>query len=129
MCFLAVWARRMSWRETARVFRTSWETVFHSVDWHVVQGLARRVLEAVESIGIDEIHWGRGMRADNFLTVIYQIDANCRRLLWVGKRRSQATLRKGLKALGPQVVKGLRYACTDMWKPTCRCSSRRWATR
>ena len=117
MCFLAVWARRMSWRETARVFRTSWETVFHSVDWHVVQGLARRVLEAVESIGIDEIHWGRGMRADNFLTVIYQIDANCRRLLWVGKRRSQATLRKGLKALGPQVVKGLRYACTDMWKP------------
>jgi hypothetical protein len=28
-------------------------------------------------------------------------------LLWVGKRRSQATLRRGLKALGPQVVKGL----------------------
>ena len=57
------------------------------------------------------------MRADNFLTVIYQIDAGCRRLLWVGRRRSQATLRRGLKALGPGVVKGLRFVCSDMWKP------------
>jgi transposase len=51
------------------------------------------------------------------LTVIYQIDAGCRRLLWVGRRRSQATLRRGLKALGPEVVKGLRFVCSDMWKP------------
>ena len=66
---------------------------------------------------MDEIHWGHGLRADNFLTVIYQIDAHCRRLLWVGKRRSEATLRRGLKALGPEVVKGLRFVCSDMWKP------------
>jgi transposase len=57
------------------------------------------------------------LRADNFLTVIYQIDADCRRLLWIGKRRSQATLRRGLKVLGPEVVKGLRFVCSDMWKP------------
>jgi hypothetical protein len=31
-------------------------------------------LEAVHSLGIDEIHWGQGKRADQFLTVIYQID-------------------------------------------------------
>jgi hypothetical protein len=29
------------------------------------------------TLGVDEIHWGRGLRADNFLTVIYQIDAHC----------------------------------------------------
>jgi transposase len=58
-----------------------------------------------------------GLRAENFLTVIYQIDASCRRLLWVGKRRSEATLRRGLKALGPEVVQGLRFVCSDMWKP------------
>ncbi len=52
-----------------------------------------------------------------FLTVIYQIDRGCRRLLWVGRRRSQATLRRGLKALGPEVVRGLRFVCSDMWKP------------
>ena len=117
MAFLARWARRMSWRETARVFLTSWEAVYRSVEWFVEWGLAHRQLRGVASIGVDEIHWGRGLRADNFLTVIYQIDAGCRRLLWVGKRRSQATLRRGLKALGPEVVKGLRFVCSDMWKP------------
>jgi transposase len=117
MAFLARWARRMSWRETARVFLTSWESVFRSVEWFVEWGLQHRQLRGVESIGVDEIHWGRGLRADNFLTVIYQIDAGCRRLLWVGRRRSHATLRRGLKTLGPEVVKGLRFVCSDMWKP------------
>jgi transposase len=117
MGFLARWARRLSWRETARTFQTSWEAVYRSVQWFVEWGLAHRELRGVESIGVDEIHWGRGLKADNFLTVIYQIDAHCRRLLWVGRRRSQATLRRGLKALGPEVVKGLRFVCSDMWKP------------
>ncbi len=117
MGFLARWARRLSWRETARTFQTSWEAVYHSVEWFVTWGLAHRQLDGVHSLGIDEIHWGQGKRADQFLTVIYQIDAGCRRLLWVGRRRTQATLRRGLKELGPQVVSGLRYVCTDMWQP------------
>jgi transposase len=117
MGFLARWARRLSWRETARAFQTSWEAVYRSVEWFVQWGLEHRELGGVESIGVDEIHWGRGLKADNFLTVIYQIDAHCRRLLWVGRRRSQATLRRGLKTLGPEVVKGLRFVCSDMWKP------------
>jgi transposase len=117
MGFLARWARRLSWRETAQVFLTSWESVYRSVEWSVEKGLAARKLDGIESIGVDEIHWGHGLRADNFLTVIYQIDADCRRLLWIGKRRSQVTLRRGLKALGPEVVRGLRFVCSDMWKP------------
>lgn len=117
MGFLARWARRLSWRETARTFHTSWEAVYHSVEWFVEYGLAHRVLEGIRSIGIDEIHWGQGKRADSFLTVIYQIDGNCRRLLWVGRRRTKATLQRGLNVLGPQVLSGLRYICSDMWQP------------
>jgi transposase len=117
MGFLARWARQLSWRETARVFGASWEAVYHSVEWFVRWGLAHRELEEVHSLGIDEIHWGQGKRADSFLTVIYQIDGHCRRLLWVGRRRTQATLRRGLKELGPKVVSGLRYVCSDMWQP------------
>ncbi len=116
MGFLARWARHLSWRQTARAFQTSWEAVYRSVEWFVQWGLARRCLEGVQAIGIDEIHWGKGKRADNFLTVIYQIDSHCRRLLWVGRRRTQATLRRGLAALGPSVVKGLRFVCSDMWR-------------
>jgi transposase len=48
--------------------------------------------------------------------VIYQIDSHCRRLLWVGGRRTQATLRRGLQVLGTEVVKGLRFVCSDMWQ-------------
>ena len=116
MGFLARWARHLSWRQTARSFQTNWEAVYRSVGWFVQWGLAHRQLQGVQSIGIDEIHWGKGKRADNFLTVIYQIDSHCRRLLWVGRRRTQATLRRGLAALGPEVVTGLRFVCSDMWR-------------
>ncbi len=117
MGFLARWARRLSWRETAQVFQTSWEAVYRSVEWFVQWGLAHRKLERVESIGVDDLHWGRGKGAASFLTVIYQIDSHCRRLLWVGRRRTMATLRRGLAALGAEVVGGVRFVCSDMWQP------------
>ena len=117
MGFLARWARRLSWKETAQVFHTSWEAVYRSVEWFVQWGLEHRQLEGVEAIGVDELHWGKGQKANNFLTVIYQIDPHCRRLLWVGKRRTQATLRRGLAELGAPVVGALKYVCSDMWKP------------
>ena len=44
MCFLSRWARRLSWRETARAFGTSWECVYRSVEWFVQWGLAHRKL-------------------------------------------------------------------------------------
>ena len=116
MGFLARWARHLSWRQTARSFQTSWEAVYRSVEWFVQWGLEHRRLAGVHALGVDEIHWGRGKRADQFLTVIYQIDAGCRRLLWVGRRRTQATLRKGFAVLGPTVLQGVRFVCSDMWR-------------
>ena len=46
MGFLARWslARRLSWRETATIFQTSWESVYRSVEWFVEWGLAHRQL-------------------------------------------------------------------------------------
>jgi transposase len=82
------------------------------VDW----GLAHRVLTGIRAVGIDELHWGRGPKSANYLTVMCQIDAHCRRLLWVGRRRTQATLRKGLEALGAPVRATLRYVCSDLWQ-------------
>jgi len=117
MIFLARWGRRLSWSEAAKVFGTSWEAVYRSVAWVVEWGLAHRKLEGIKSIGVDEIHWGKGMKSNNFLTVIYQIDEHARRLLWVGPKRKEQTLRKGLKALGPKVVAGIAFVCSDMWQP------------
>jgi transposase len=114
MQFLASWARKMSWQEVARTFRTSWEKVFHSVEWIVTWGLAHRDLSGIRSIGVDEILWQRG---HHYLTVVYQIDANCRRLLWVGKERTQKTLLRFFREFGKQRTARLKFICSDMWKP------------
>ncbi len=36
--FLARWAKRLSWKETANAFRTSWESVYRAVKWVVDYG-------------------------------------------------------------------------------------------
>ena len=78
MQFLAGWAKRLSWKEVAEAFQTSWEKVFQSVEWIVGWGLAHRDLSGVTAIGVDEILWQRGHK---YLTVVYQIDQRCKRLL------------------------------------------------
>jgi transposase len=112
--FLAGWARRLSWKEVATVFHTSWEHVRDSVRHAVRWGLVHRDLAGVEAIGVDEIQWQRG---HHYLTLIYQIDAGCRRLLWIGRERTEASLRGGLDLLGEEFCSGLRFVCSDLWQP------------
>ena len=117
MVFLSQWARRMSWKEVAGVFGVSWEMVYRSVAWVVAFGLARRNLDGISALGVDELHWGRGKKSDNYVTLIYQIDAGCRRLLWVGLKRTEASFRAGLRELGAGALSSVRFVCSDMWRP------------
>ena len=45
--FLARWARKLSWKETAESFCSSWDTVFRSVKSTVEYGLRYRSLGGV----------------------------------------------------------------------------------
>lgn len=112
--FLAGWAKRMSWAEVARSFKTSWENVFRSVEIVVAWGLAHRKLDEVRAIGIDEVLWHRGYK---FLTVVYQIDSGCRRLIWVGRDRTVKTTLRFFRSFGKQHTAALQFICSDMWKP------------
>src|SRR3990172_10108822 len=112
--FLARWARRRSWQEVATVFHTTWEHVRDSVRHAVQWGVVHRDLSGVTALGIDEIQWRRG---HHYLTLIYQIDEGCRRLLWIGRERTEASLRQGLDLLGETFCSGLRFVCSDMWQP------------
>ena len=105
MQFLAAWAKRLSWQEVAVVFKTSWEKVFSSVEWAVQWGLAHRDLTNILSIGVDEVLWQRGHK---YLTVVYQIDAECKRLLWVGKDRTVKTLLRFFRDFGKERSAQLR---------------------
>ena len=112
--FLARWARRLSWREVATIFRTSWESVFRAVAWVVEYGLAHRDLSGITAIGVDEVQFQKGQR---YLTVVYQIDSACRRLLWLGPERTAKTLLRFFRMLGHERTAALRFVCSDMWQP------------
>jgi len=112
--FLARWAQRLSWKETADAFHTSWEKVFTAVSQAVEWGLARRELSGVTAIGVDEVLWHRGHK---YLTVVYQIDEHCKRLLWIGKDRTTISFMRFWGWLGDERARNLQYICSDLWRP------------
>jgi len=112
--FLAAWARRLSWKEVAGVFETTWQNVCRSVEMAVEWGLKNRVLTGIEAIGVDEIAWKLG---HHYLTLVYQIDEGCKRLLWIGMERTQESLAGFFTMLGKEACGALKFICSDMWQP------------
>jgi transposase len=114
MLFLARWARRLSWKETAEAFRTSWEKVFDAVEHVVTWGLEHRVLGQIDAIGVDEIQYAKGHK---YLTLVYQIDIGITRLLWIGKERTIESFQGFFTAMGKDVISKIAFICSDMWEP------------
>ncbi len=112
--FLARWARRLSWSEVAQIFGTSWNVVCRSIRWVVDYGLTKRPMDHIASIWVDEVCIWRGHK---YRTVVYQIDEGLRRLLWVGRERTEATLRGFFTFLVEERTQGIRFVASDMWKP------------
>ena len=112
--FLARWAKRLSWQEVAMIFGTSWDTVYRAVRYAVEWGVVHRDLHGVQAVGIDEIQYQRGHR---YLTLVYQIDGQIRRLLWVGQNRTKESLESFFDVCGNEVLPTLKFVCSDMWKP------------
>ena len=114
MLFLARWARKLSWKETAEAFRTSWEKVFDAVEYVVTFGLEHRVLGQIDAIGVDEIQYAKGHK---YLTLVYQIDLGVTRLLWVGKERTIESFQGFFTMIGDEIASKIVFVCSDMWKP------------
>ena len=112
--YLARWAKRLSWKETADIFETSWDTVFRAVKFVVDYGLAHRNLDGVTEIGVDEIKVFKGHK---YLTLVYQLNAGARRLLWCGPERRVKTLLRFFHEFGKERSAGLKFVCSDMWAP------------
>ena len=110
--FLATWAKRLSWKETATIFGTSWDSVYRAIQWVVRWGIIHRDLSGIESIGVDEIQYRRG---HNYLTLVYQLDQGAKRLLYVCKERTEESLHGFFNILDSATIAGIKYACTDMW--------------
>lgn len=112
--FLSQWAKHLSWKQTAKQFHTSWDTVFRSVKWVVDYGLLHRCLKGVTAIGIDEVAYTLG---HHYMTLIYQINDGSRRLIGIVKDRKESSLTEWLDAFGPVRCAAITIVCSDMWAP------------
>jgi transposase len=77
-------------------------------------GLEHRDLGAIRAIGVDEIQYGNGHQ---YVTLVYQIDAGCIRLLWIGKERTMESFEKFFTLIGKELAGKIEFVCSDMWKP------------
>ena len=111
--FLAKWARKLSWKEVAESFGSTWDNVFRSVKAVVAYGMKHRRLAGITAIGVDEMQYGKGHQ---YLTLVYQIDAGMRRLLFVGRERKAKTLLRFFRDFGEERTARLKFVCSDMWR-------------
>ncbi|MGH8603158.1 MAG: ISL3 family transposase [Gammaproteobacteria bacterium] len=77
-------------------------------------GLEQRTLASIRAIGVDEIQYGRGHQS---LTLVYQIEAHCIRLLWVGEARTIESFERFFTLIGQEIAERIEFICSDMWKP------------
>lgn len=96
------------------MFRTSWQTVYRSVRYAVMWGIANETWTGIEAIGIDEIQYQKGHK---YLTLVYQLDEGRKRLLYVTKERTRSSLEGFFDLLGEDGCHSLQYVVSDMWRP------------
>jgi len=114
MLFLARWARKLSWKETAEAFHTSWDKVCDAVEYVVTWGLEHRTLAPIQAIGVDEIQYAKGHK---YLTLVYQIDQGLTRLLWIGQERTLESFQGFFTLIGTELASKIGFVCSDMWQP------------
>jgi transposase len=114
LVFLASWAKVVTWKEVGIRFRVGWDAVYRAVEWVVEYGKEHRNLEGVTAVGVDEIQRSHGQ---HYLTMVYQIDAGCRRLLWIGRGRTKKAFKPFFTWFGKDRCAKIQFFCTDMWKP------------
>ena len=114
MLFLARWARKLSWKETAESFRASWDKVCDAVEYVVTWGLEHRTLAPIQAIGVDEIQYAKGHK---YLTLVYHIDQHVTRLLWIGRERTIESFQGFFTLIGTELAAKIEFVCSDMWQP------------
>src|SRR4029077_5402510 len=68
----------------------------------------------IDAIGVDEIQYATGHK---YLTLVYQIDLDVTRLLWVGKERTIESFHGFFTMIGDEVASRIVFVCSDMWEP------------
>ena len=90
------------------------DKVCQSVEYVVQWGLEHRQLGPIVAIGVDEIQYAKGHK---YLTLVYQIEQQCTRLLWIGRERTVASFEQFFILIGERLAGQIEFVCSDMWQP------------
>jgi transposase len=75
------------------------------------------MLGQMNAIGVDEIQYSKGHK---YPTLVYQIDLDVTRLLWVGKERTIESFQGFFTTIGEEFTSKIVFICSDMWEPYLR---------
>ena len=91
---------------------TDWRTIKDAEIRHIVGLLRKRNLDGITILGIDEVAEKKGHR---YLTIVTDLESH--RVIWVGRNRDRATLRKFFSWFGQKRSRRLRCVVIDMHDP------------
>jgi hypothetical protein len=114
MCLLAACAKHLSGWETAQVCGSTWDKIRVCVQWVMHWGPEHCKLDGVQAIGIDEVAYRKGHK---YMSVVYDIGAGSKRLLWIGQDRTKASIKQRFSLFGSERCLRILYVCSDRWRP------------
>jgi transposase len=106
------WLQAASQKAVAERLGLSWDEVHGIMDRAVERGLARREVEALPHIGVDEKAFRKGHR---YATVVSDLDRH--RVLYVAEDRKQSSLDGFWKSITAEQLASIEGVAMDMWDP------------
>ena len=114
MLFLAHWARKLSWKETAQSLSHLLGKGLPRRRVRRAVGLEHRSARPDRAIGVDEIQYGRGHK---YLTLVYQIEPAARACCGSAKSEPLESFQRFFTLIGNELAAKIEFVCSDMWKP------------
>jgi len=87
-------------------------------------GLEHRHLGPIQAIGVDEIQYAKGHK---YLTLVYQIEQGCIRLLWIGKDRTVESFEQFFNMIASRYPTASNSSAQTCGSHTCGSSAKRCA--
>jgi Transposase len=111
--FLASWAKVLSWQGGGPAIS---DELGHGVSLgrggrHLGSGPALPRWHPLHRV--DELAWKKGHK---YLTLVYQLDHGCKRLLWIGQDRTMKTFHGFFDFLGESRAQSIAFIVSDMWR-------------
>ena len=104
--------KSMPVKDVSELARIDWRTVKDAEIRYIVGLLRKRDLNGITDLGIDEVSEKKGHR---YLTLV--TDTVKRRVIWVGRGRDRAVLKKFFKWFGKKWTRRIRCVVIDMHDP------------